>query len=562
MERKVSWRPFDGAQGKLAVARLRAAGAELRRGDCTDAQSGVCRELEMGVTFNYVPHAGQMAIHKARDIRFRVVCTGRRFGKTLCLAAELLDRGGSECGGDYGWVAPTYNVAERGIEAFRTIAEGFVHVAGRAPSRIEFSGPAGPVRIWFLSADNPDNIRGYGFQGLVIDEAASIPQDVWQYVLRPTISQTLGWAVFVSTPKGRNWFHDLHTRGLDEFETDYASFVFPSNASPYFPQSEWDDARRTLPEDVFRQEYMAEFLEDSAGVFRNVEDCLFTTEDTKSAKVRTAIIGCDVAKHTDFTVLIAMDAETGRCFAMDRFNHLDWPIQRERIVDFVRRYRGRLIMDATGVGDPVFDDLKRVCPDVEGFKLTQGSKVDLIQRLVVAIEQRRVSWPCDSGRRVSDAGAKEQPAFREENDIVISPHLLRYRKSRGYVSSGTSDALHLGQADDAVSSALRGSGQRNAACGSHMPQSGIRRSMCSDGGAGGDWATLTNELKRYEYVISPTGAISYNAPSGYHDDCVIALALANHGRWESEHAGRMFTVDGSRKMRAAIVRRQARVLVG
>ncbi len=204
----------------------------------------------MGVFFNYVPHAGQMAIHKARDIRFRVVCTGRRFGKTLCLAAELLDRGGSERGGDYGWVAPTYNVAERGIEAFRTIAEGFVHVAGRAPSRIEFSGPAGPVRIWFLSADNPDNIRGYGFQGLVIDEAASIPQDVWQYVLRPTISQTLGWTVFVSTPKGRNWFHDLHTRGLDEFESDYASFVFPSNASPYFPASEWDDARRTLPEDA------------------------------------------------------------------------------------------------------------------------------------------------------------------------------------------------------------------------------------------------------------------------------------------------------------------------
>ena len=187
----------------------------------------------MAVALNYRPHECQRRIHSARDRRFRIVCTGRRFGKTLCLAAEFLDRGGCERGGDYGWVAPTYNVADRGIEAFRTIAEGFVRVAGRAPSRVEFTGPAGPVRVWFLSADNPDNIRGYGFQGLVIDEAASVPKDVWQYVLRPTISQTLGWAVFVSTPKGRNWFHDLHTRGLDPFETDYASFVFPSNASPY-----------------------------------------------------------------------------------------------------------------------------------------------------------------------------------------------------------------------------------------------------------------------------------------------------------------------------------------
>jgi len=132
---------------------------------------------------------------RARAARFRTVCTGRRFGKTLCLAAELLDRGGcdppSPAGGygaagrgrDYGWVAPTYNVAERGIEAFRTIAEGFVRVVGRMPTRVEFEGSAGPVRVWFLSADNADNIRGYGFQGLVIDEAASVPRDVWHFVL-------------------------------------------------------------------------------------------------------------------------------------------------------------------------------------------------------------------------------------------------------------------------------------------------------------------------------------------------------------------------------------------
>lgn len=423
----------------------------------------------MAVALNYRPHECQRRIHSARDRRFRIVCTGRRFGKTLCLAAELLDRGGCERGGDYGWVAPTYNVADRGIEAFRTIAEGFVRVAGRAPSRVEFTGSAGPVRVWFLSADNPDNIRGYGFQGLVIDEAASVPKDVWQYVLRPTISQTLGWAVFVSTPKGRNWFHDLHTRGLDPFETDYASFVFPSNASPYFPQSEWDDARRTLPEDVFRQEYMAEFLEDSAGVFRNVDACLLTTESTKITKVRDVVIGCDVAKHTDFTVLIAMDAETGRCIAMDRFNHLDWPIQRERILGFVSQYRGRLILDATGVGDPIYDDLKRVYADVEPFKLSQGSKVELIQRLVVAVEQRRVSWPAA-------------------------------------------------------------------------------------------WADVTNEMKRYEYVISPSGGISYGAPSGYHDDCVIALALANHRRWETENVGRMLPV-GALSRRGPVSRRRGGVLV-
>jgi hypothetical protein len=264
---------------------------------------------------------------------------------------------------------------------------------------------------------------------------------------------------------------------MDPSEKDYASFTFPSKASPFFPEQEWEEARRTLPENVFRQEYMAEFLEDSAGVFRNIEGCLLRDEGRGSSEDchRSVVIGCDVAKHTDWTVLVAMDAETGRCFAMERFNHLDWPIQKERIVSFARRYRGRVILDSTGVGDPILDDLKRVLPDIEGYKLTAASKVDLIQRLIVAIEQRRVSWP---------------------------------------------------------------------------------------GGVCDQWDILTNELKRFEYVIGPSGQISYGAPSGFHDDCVIALALANHRRWESENCGRMLPLLGGERRRYAMARRRERCLDG
>ena len=399
----------------------------------------------MAVTLNYRPHAAQFEIHKARGYRFRTVCCGRRFGKTLCLAGELLDRGGTERAGDYGWIAPTYNVAERGIEAFRQIAEGFVSVAGRTPTRVEFRGLHGPVRVWFLSADNPDNIRGYGFQGIVVDEAASIPPDVWHYVLRPTIGQTLGWAVLISTPKGRNWFFDMFTRGLEAGNESHKSFRFSSRESPYFPEQEWEDARRTLPQDVFRQEYEAEFLEDSAGVFHNIEACLV---DQPALPTEEVVIGCDVAKHTDFTVLIAMDSRTGQCFDMERFNRLDWPIQKERIVAFARKHRGRVILDATGAGDPIYDDLVRVYPNISPFRFTAHSKVELIQRLVVAVEQRRVTWPRA-------------------------------------------------------------------------------------------WEVLTNEMKRYEYRLSPSGQISYSAPEGYHDDCVVALALGNPHRHEYVQTGTM-----------------------
>ena len=400
---------------------------------------------------NYTPHAAQLAIHNSRDARFRTVCTGRRFGKTLCMAAELLDRGGGEIGGDYGWVAPTYGVAERGVEAFRTIAPEFVRVVGRMPTRVEFEGAAGPCRVFMLSADNPDSIRGFGFRGIVVDEAAAVPVDVWNYALRPTLAQTLGWGVFISTPAGRNWFYDMFTRGVER-QDGFRSFTFPSNVSPYFPAKEWDEARATLPEDVFRQEYMAEFLEDSAGVFRGVDTCLVADADADAGlqtRPHNVIVGCDIAKHTDWTVLIAMDAKTGLCLEMERFNQLDWPLQKERIAGFVRRWNALLVMDATGVGDPVYDDLRRVLPRVEGFKITAQTKRELVQGLMVAVEQRRVMW---------------QAA----------------------------------------------------------------------------WEILTAEMRRYEYEIGPTGQVSYAAPSGYHDDCVMALALAAWGcRTYGAEPGRM-----------------------
>lgn len=396
----------------------------------------------MAFVINYAAHPGQQSIHDARDRRFRVVCCGRRWGKTLSLAAELLDAGGAE-GGTYGWIAPTYFISDRGVEALRDIAGDYVRIVGRNPVRAEFTGAAGDARILFLSADNPESILGLGFKGIVVDEAARIPADVWHYTIRPTLAQTMGWATLISTPNGRGWFYDLHTRGKDPQETDYQSFHFPSNSNPYFPQEEWEEAKRTMPADVFRQEYEAEFLEDSAGVFHNVDACLMQTAGMRTDDVA---IGCDLAKHTDHTVLIAMDRKTGQCLEMDRFNHLDWPIQKERIVNFYRKYNGLLIMDATGIGDPVYDDLRHIIPRIEPVKLTNLSKAQLIQRLIVAIEQRQIGWPAA-------------------------------------------------------------------------------------------WPVLTDEMKRYEYQITPNGSITYNSPGGYHDDCVIALALANSARFQFKWTG-------------------------
>ena len=402
----------------------------------------------MGLTFNYQAHPSQQLIHDDRGYRFRAVCCGRRWGKTRFAAAELFDIAG-ERGGLFAWVAPTYYIAERGQKALREITGDFLQFKGVNPVRAYFTGAGGPVEILFLSADNPDTILGDGFDGVIVDEAARIERSVWEMNIRPALADRQGWAVLISTPRARNWFFDFHTRGRDPRETLYRSYSFTSLDNPYFPREEWEEAKRTTPLDIFKQEYEAQFLEDSAGVFRNLEACLLPEIPKPTGDIA---IGCDLAKHTDWTVLIAMDRRTGACVDMDRFQRLDWPIQKERILAFCRTWRGLLVMDATGAGDPIYDDLARVWPRIEAVKFTNQKKAELIQRLVVAIEQRQVSWP------------------RE-------------------------------------------------------------------------WEVLTDELKRYEYAIGSSGTITYSAPSGFHDDAVIGLALATSARYVHTHAGIMASIE-------------------
>jgi hypothetical protein len=316
----------------------------------------------MGIDLNYKPHATQLPIHHDRCYRFRAVCCGRRWGKTRFAAAELLDLAG-ERGGLYAWIAPTYYIAERGQTALALIGGEFVRFRGQNPVRANFTGEGGPVEILFLSADNPDTILGDGFDGVILDEAARIERSVWEMNIRPALSDKQGWAVLISTPRARNWFFDFHSRGRDPRETLYRSYSFTRLDNPTFPREEWEEAKRTTPQDIFRQEYEAQFLEDSAGVFRNIEACLIPhSPNNPILPLGDVSIGCDLAKHTDWTVLIAMDRTTGACVDMDRFQRLDWPIQKERILAFCQKWRGLLVMDATGAGDPIYDDLATVWP--------------------------------------------------------------------------------------------------------------------------------------------------------------------------------------------------------
>jgi predicted phage terminase large subunit-like protein len=195
--------------------------------------------------------------------RFKVVCCGRQWGKTV-LGAIAATREALERGGTVWWVAPSFPIAELGWRILCKLAQQVegVKFEQRPVFRITFPG-GGSIQL--RSADNPDSLRGATLDGLVFDEAAQAKRDAWP-TLRPTLSVRGGWAMFISTPKGLNWFHDL-------FEDagqlgGWTRWRMPSATSPFMVDEEVEAARQQMSSLMFAQEYDADFISTATGLFR------------------------------------------------------------------------------------------------------------------------------------------------------------------------------------------------------------------------------------------------------------------------------------------------------
>lgn len=189
--------------------------------------------------------------------RYRIVCAGRRSGKSVLSQLQVITWANNEVG-RYWIVAPTYKQA-------KTIHwEGIQHyvpqklIAKKNEVELSLTLTNGSI-IELKGAENPDNLRGVKLRGLVIDEIASIRnwEWLWSEVLRPTLTDYGAPAMFISTPKGYNHFYELYQRGT--VEGIYKSWRFTSYDNPFIPTEEIEYAKQELTEDTFAQEYMADF---------------------------------------------------------------------------------------------------------------------------------------------------------------------------------------------------------------------------------------------------------------------------------------------------------------
>ena len=350
----------------------------------------------------YTPHEGQQAVH-ACPARFRVVCCGRRWGKSYLGVNELAKYSWENIEYPGWWVAPTYNQAVKGFTVCTSRFADAIESKKAAQGQMSIVWKSGGVTR-FVSAERYENLRGEGVGLMVLDEAAFMSRAAWEQVLRPMLTDTMGGALFTTTPRGKNWLYGLYRRGLDPTQADYASFSFPASTSPYIADSEVEEARMTLPADVFAQEYLAEFLDEAAGVFHGIEACVFggfyEPDSTKHLGHRYCI-GWDIAKHTDFSVVTVMDMDESRegvitphvCH-FDRFNTLRYDMQMDHVATISQRYGGApVLLDSSGLGDPIYDTLAARGVPVYPYTLSGPRKMQLIQNLAIAIQTKAISFP-------------------------------------------------------------------------------------------------------------------------------------------------------------------------
>lgn len=321
--------------------------------------------------------------------RFNVVCIGRRAGKSTlgidrCATQETLAY-------PVGWFSPTYRMLTEIWREANRILTPIVARRSVQDHRLEFV-TGGVLEFWSL--DNPDVARGRKYRRVIVDEAAMIPalMDAWNYVLRPTLTDFGGDAFFLSTPKGRNGFWQMWQYGIDPQQGEWAAWQMPSYVNDKIDRSEFDAMKETLPEQAYRQEIMAEFLEDGGSVFRNVKACMNAPATTPEAhRGHTLIGGVDWAMQSDFTC-VSIGCRDCKCEVVrDRFNQIDYIVQRDRLRALYEQWRPQTILcELNSIGRPNFEMLQREGLPVAGFDTTSSSKPPLIENMVLALE--RTEW--------------------------------------------------------------------------------------------------------------------------------------------------------------------------
>ena len=340
----------------------------------------------------FTPHSGQKEIINGfadSSHKFGTVSTGRQFGKSLLgqnlLLYWLLQKPNQKGA----WLSPVYSQCRKIFSELMDASTAVIQSSNKAELTLKFVNGS---TLQFLSTERPDSVRGYSFNYMILDEAAYVNERGFETAILPTLTALGKKCLIISTPKSKNWFYKYYLKGSD-VSTDYISFRGQSTDNPYIDQSFIAEQRLSLPDDIFRQEYLAEFTDAGSEVFRGVDQACVVPQYTKQDKASRCFVGIDTGLSNDYSVLCIMN-EAGRVLLIDRLRGENINTIANRFNDILSRFRieGGYV-EENGIGAAMRDLVIPKNRRIRGFTTTQDSKTQIVRTLISDLEAHIIELP-------------------------------------------------------------------------------------------------------------------------------------------------------------------------
>lgn len=302
--------------------------------------------------------------------------------------------------GTYFYILPSYTQAKKVI--WDNIDNDGFKMLDHVPKELIKATNATELKIELINGSVIQLIAGDEFKssgvgtnpiGVVFSEFSITDPEAWKY-LAPILAANGGWVIFNFTPRGQNHAYTL----LQQAKNNPKWFwqIITVDDTSVFSKDSLEEEKKSNSQAFFEQEYYCKFVESASSFFRRIREN--TINEEKDHTNHILQLGVDLAKYQDWTVITPFCLNCFHALPQDRFNQIDWNLQKARIeAASYKHNNAQLKVDSTGVGDPIAEDLSRAGLAVEAVKFTEQSKRQMLDNLAVLLEQDKIKIPNDPG---------------------------------------------------------------------------------------------------------------------------------------------------------------------
>lgn len=351
--------------------------------------------MKVDIPHKFIPRDYQLPFYQAMDsgLKRAVLVWHRRAGKDKACWNYMIKRAVQRVG-TYFYFLPEYSQAKKVV--WDNIDNDGFRMLDHIPKELVASTNATDLKVTLVNGSiiqlmGADNFSKSGVGtnpvGVVMSEYSINNPEVWGF-LRPILKVNGGWAVFNFTPRGQNHAYQL-LKMAEENEDWFTQVLTVDDTHILTPEDIEAEKREGMSQAMIDQEYYCKFIESATSFFRNIDEvCTLVPEDTPNV-LHNFQMGVDLAKYQDYTVISVIDLNTFEQVYMERFNQMDWNLQKAKIEAIYHRFnRPRGYIDSTGVGDPIVEDLASRGVQLEPVKFNENNRKDLLTNLNIKMEQK------------------------------------------------------------------------------------------------------------------------------------------------------------------------------